>query len=76
MQARHGYPKTAPGAANLSVCSNQLTERYRCVALTVEQPFKDNADLPDPRTGWSAARSRALGASVIDAWVASGLADR
>jgi hypothetical protein len=29
-------------------------------------PFKDNADAPDPRTGWSAARSRRLGRALLD----------
>jgi murein tripeptide amidase MpaA len=69
LQTRHGYPPTGPGEANLAVCSNQLTERFRCVALTIEQPFADHADDPDPRTGWSPERSRALGASVVDPWV-------
>jgi murein tripeptide amidase MpaA len=67
LQTRHGYPPTGPGEANLSVCSNQLTERFRCVALTIEQPFADHDDDPDPRTGWSPTRSRALGASVVEA---------
>jgi hypothetical protein len=28
-------------------------------------PFKDNADLPDEVAGWSGARARKLGASVL-----------
>ena len=30
-------------------------------------PFKDNADLPDPRVGWDGARSAALGAAMLQA---------
>jgi hypothetical protein len=29
-------------------------------------PFKDNANAPDPRSGWSAARSQRLGAAMLD----------
>jgi murein tripeptide amidase MpaA len=37
--------------------TNQLAERFGashgCVSMTLEMPFKDNADLPDPAQGWS-----------------------
>ena len=39
-------------------------------ALTLEMPFKDNADLPDPERGWSGARSRRLGADTLTALLA------
>jgi hypothetical protein len=29
-------------------------------------PFKDNADLPDEEAGWSAERSRKLGAAMLE----------
>jgi murein tripeptide amidase MpaA len=64
-QTRHGYPTVAPGEANLAICSHQLTERFRCLALTIESPFLDHDDQPDPRTGWSPARAQRLGASVL-----------
>jgi murein tripeptide amidase MpaA len=66
-QSVHGYPPGAPGAANLTICTNQLAERFRCVAITVEQPFKDVLDRPDPRRGWSPRRAKALGASSLHA---------
>lgn len=65
-QTRYGYPQPAPGVANLSICSHQLAERFRCLALTVESPFLDHNDQPDERTGWSPARARGLGASVVE----------
>jgi murein tripeptide amidase MpaA len=35
--------------------------------MTLEMPFKDNDDLPDPEEGWSPDRSRALARSCLDA---------
>jgi murein tripeptide amidase MpaA len=47
--------------------TNQLAERFGCVSMTLEMPFKDNDDLPDPEFGWSPARSKALGAACLAA---------
>lgn len=65
-QTRVGYPPGAPGAANLTLCTNQLSERFGALSMTVEMPFKDALERPDPVRGWSPGRARALGASVID----------
>jgi len=63
-QTRRGYPVARPGTANLSMSTNQLAERFGpshgCVAMTLEMPFKDNDDLPDPAQGWSPERSKLL----------------
>ncbi len=61
----HGYPKNEPGKANLSICSKHIGERYKCLSLTIEMPFKDNADLPEPECGWSPDRAILLGESVL-----------
>ncbi|MCB9797288.1 MAG: carboxypeptidase family protein [Alphaproteobacteria bacterium] len=66
-QQVEGYPLDEPGAANMSMCTSQVAERYNCVALTLEQPFKDNADAPDPLWGWCPERCAALGRSALDA---------
>ena len=47
--------------------TNQLAERYRAVACTLEMPFKDNFDLPDPLYGWSPERSKFLAFACLDA---------
>jgi murein tripeptide amidase MpaA len=65
-QREKGYGLDAPGEANLSMCSNQLTHRYGVPAMTLEMPFKDTANRPEPVHGWSPARSARLGASVLD----------
>ncbi len=66
-QTVHGYPRNRPGAANLSFCSNQLAERFNCLAMTLEMPFKDTKDTPRPSVGWSPERCQRLGASFVDA---------
>lgn len=65
-QQVHGYPPNAPGTADLSMCTNQVAQRYGALAVTLEMPFKDHDDRPDPVHGWSAARSAALGAAFVD----------
>ena len=66
-QTRHGYEIPAPGAANMSMSTTQLAERYGCVSMTLEMPFKDNFDLPDPLYGWSPERSKHLARACLDA---------
>ncbi|NCG18861.1 MAG: hypothetical protein GWP91_07600 [Rhodobacterales bacterium] len=65
-QTTHGYPVDDAGSANMTMCTNAVSQRYDCLAMTLEMPFKDNADHPDPKEGWSPARSMALGASSLD----------
>jgi murein tripeptide amidase MpaA len=66
-QTAKGYEVSAPGRANMSMSTTQLAERFGCVSMTLEMPFKDNADLPDPVYGWSPQRSKYLAASCLDA---------
>lgn len=66
-QTRVGYPVAGKGKANLSMSTNQLANRFGCVAATLEMPFKDNRDLPDPQRGWSPERSKQLGAECLGA---------
>ena len=64
-QTQYGYPTNAPGKANLSICSNALAERFECLAMTLEMPFKDDANHPDAAFGWSPARAKQLGADAL-----------
>ena len=64
-QTQYGYPTNAPGKANLTICSNALAERFDCLAMTLEMPFKDDANHPDAEFGWAPARCKQLGASVL-----------
>lgn len=67
LQRVHGYPIDAPGAATMSMCTTAIAQRFDCLALTLEMPFKDNADAPDLEVGWSPERCARLGGSAIDA---------
>jgi murein tripeptide amidase MpaA len=64
-QTAKGYPTARPGQANLTMSTNQLAERFGACAMTLEMPFKDNDDWPDPAQGWSPERSRLLGRDCL-----------
>jgi murein tripeptide amidase MpaA len=66
-QRQKGYEIAAPGQANMSMSTTQLAERYGCVSMTLEMPFKDNFDLPDEVYGWSPQRSKFLAYACLDA---------
>ena len=69
-QTQHGYPSNKDTKANLSLASKWVGHTFGGLALTVEMPFKDNANLPDPHRGWSGARSQRLGADALVALLA------
>ena len=64
-QRKHGYPIAAPGRANLAMSTAALAERFGAVSMTLEMPFKDHDDAPDPLHAWSPARSRKLGEDCL-----------
>ena len=66
-QREQGYETPAPGQANMSMSTTQLAERYGCVSMTLEMPFKDNFSLPDEVYGWSPQRSKYLAHACLDA---------
>ena len=47
-------------------CPTWLAWRFDCLAMTLELPFKDNAEFPIPETAWSGPRSVAFGKGVIE----------
>jgi murein tripeptide amidase MpaA len=61
----HGYDKDEPGKANLTVAANAIGHEFNCLSYTLEMPFKDNIDLPDPAYGWSPVRCKQLGEDVL-----------
>ena len=65
-QRQKGYEVAGPGQANMSMSTTQLAERYGCVSMTLEMPFKDNFDLPDEVYGWSPQRSKFLASACLD----------
>jgi len=68
-QTKLGYPKAPAGKANLSMSTNQLAERFGAVSMTLEMPYKDLADFPEPEQGWSPERCKLLGRECLAALV-------
>lgn len=69
-QSAHGYEAAPPGQANMTMATNYVAEAHGCLSMTLEQPFKDNADAPLPEVGWSPERARKLGRANLDALLA------
>ena len=65
-QVQKGYDIAPPGKANLSMSTTQLAERFGAVSMTLEMPFKDHDDNPDPEFGWSPDRCKRLAHDCLD----------
>lgn len=65
-QSQHGYSASKYKEDVLKLASKYVGHTFGCLSLTLEMPFKDNANAPDARVGWSAARSQRLGAAMLD----------
>jgi murein tripeptide amidase MpaA len=66
-QTEKGYDPDPPGEADLFCAANWVSERFDCLAFTLEMPFKDDANHPDRRRGWSPGKSEAFGRSLLEA---------
>lgn len=66
-QTKYGYPVSAPGTANMTYCTSFTAGEYGCLSMTLEMPFKDNANHPDLDYGWSPERSARLGGDALEA---------
>lgn len=64
-QTTHGYTPDTPGQANMTLACNSVGQRFDCLSLTLEMPFKDNDDAPNAQTGWDGKRSMQLGKDVL-----------
>ena len=64
-QTEYGYRDDRFTDEMMTLCSKWAAATFGCVALTLEMPFKDNANAPDARTGWNGARSQRLGAAFL-----------
>jgi murein tripeptide amidase MpaA len=63
----HGYEASKYQTDALKLASKYIGNAFGCLSLTLEMPFKDNANLPDERVGWNGERSAALGAAMLQA---------
>jgi hypothetical protein len=54
-----GYAASKYNEELLTLASKYIGHTFKCLSLTLEMPFKDNANLPDAHVGWNGARSAA-----------------
>ncbi|KAL3153308.1 hypothetical protein ABBQ38_011652 [Trebouxia sp. C0009 RCD-2024] len=65
-QSQHGYAIDEPNQANLNICGHAIGDRFKTLSLTLEMPFKDTIENPEPVQGWSPGRTKSFGASVLN----------
>jgi len=64
-QTEFGYAAGKYRADMLKLASKYIGHTFKCVSLTLEMPFKDNAHSPEPKLGWNGARSAKLGREML-----------
>jgi murein tripeptide amidase MpaA len=64
-QTAVGYPSGKYDQDMLKLASKWVGHTFGCISVTLEMPFKDNANAPMPQVGWNGARSKALGAAIL-----------
>lgn len=64
-QTEFGYAEDRFDEELLTLASKWVAYTFGCVSMTLEMPFKDNANAPDLGTGWNGARSKRLGAAML-----------
>ncbi len=64
-QSEHGYAASKYKDDLLKLASKYVGHSFGCLSLTLEMPFKDNANAPHERVGWNGARSARLGADLL-----------
>lgn len=68
-QTKKGYPPSAPGEANMAMSTTQTAALHKCLAMTLEMPFKDTTATPDEKYGWSTVRCKELSHSCLQIMV-------
>ena len=68
-QNKVGYEKGAFAAESVNLATNHISGAFDCAALTLEMPFKDHDECPDPLKGWSKERSGLLAEAVVQALI-------
>lgn len=64
-QTKFGYGSGKYREEMLKLASKYIGNTFKCVSLTLEMPFKDNARSPNPKVGWNGARSVQLGKEIL-----------
>jgi murein tripeptide amidase MpaA len=64
-QTEYGYAASKYQESVLQLASKYIGHTFKCVSLTLEMPFKDNANLPNAQVGWNGVRSANLGQAIL-----------
>ncbi|MFZ6801905.1 M14 family metallopeptidase [Undibacterium sp. Di24W] len=64
-QTKFGYEASKYNEDLLKLASKYIGHTFKCVSLTLELPFKDNANMPDLEVGWDGSRSMKLGEAML-----------
>ncbi len=64
-QTKFGYEASKYNEDLLKLASKYVGHTFKCVSLTLELPFKDNANMPDLEVGWDGSRSMKLGEAML-----------
>jgi murein tripeptide amidase MpaA len=59
----HPYPGGSPETADLTMAWNWIGERFKCLSVLLEQPFKDTSWWQNKEQGWSPERAMRFGAA-------------
>lgn len=62
-----GYPATYGGEEAPGMCSRAVARRFGAIGVTLEMPFKDSLERPDPVAGWSPEASIQMGRDSLEA---------
>jgi len=69
-QTAVGYPVTYGGEAAPGMCCRAVARRFGGIGMTLEMPFKDSLEAPDPVLGWSPNASAQMGRACLEAVLA------
>ncbi len=72
VQKEIGYPPPVSEQSALrgmNKATNQVSNRFDCLGLTLEIPYKDCATNPDPVRGFSLERCKRLGSNLVEVLV-------
>ena len=66
-QMKFGYDPDPPLEANYALCSNLIAQKFDCLAVTFEMPFKECINSKGIEVPWLNEEAEVMGASVLNA---------
>ncbi len=66
-QTKEGYPPSYGGPSADTIATRAIGLRFKAVAMTLEMPFKNSREVPEPETDWSPQACKRLGHDCVQA---------